>query len=249
MWDYMTVMADMTMNTHEDVDNRGNPIHGIMVENLLEERLPIDMFINKDFLSFRKVFNNLDGDERAGLDNRKRYNAGRLLALAGASYIISYIDDDITDIPPHVAKLIELEPYGSWQEFFDSEFDTLTEDAYDFLCSFLFGMVLNREEDNNLLYDVHSVFDDLLYHMILQLAGIVHGIEDIFGIIASIETSYPAAYWYEYNVRFLAIDTNGPRNHEPQPLLNYLIDRGYIDGRQDNLRQCWRGTLRARKGD
>lgn len=242
--DSINILVDMSLNCHDDVDRYGRAIHGVTLKTLLEDRLPRDMFINKEFISHRELFNNLDGDDRAGLSLARRDNAGRVIGLAGASLVISYIDDEQTDIPSHISALLQNPPYGDWLEFFDAEFNLLCEEAYDNICAFLFGMVLNHDTENetSLRYDIHSVIEDLLYGLILELSAIVEGIEDVFGSMCSSDTAYPIAYWYEhYMLVNIVEETRLPNyNDRANTLFDYLKYRGYIDGPDSTREHRWR---------
>lgn len=226
-------VANLIFNIHEDLDSRNRPIFGITPRELSEERIPLDMFLNQNFISYRELFNNLDGDRRADTDVLNKGNAGAIVSLAGASLLYGYEDDEEIDIPPHILEFLNTTPHGEYSEFIDYELDQITMNAYDNICSFLFGRVLNTDIDENLHYDVHNVITDILWMMVQTLSSIVASVEDLYGSVTMAgKTAYSTAYW---DVDYLQVVISKDVTDRDSMLEDYLKDRGYLNEKQDNV--------------
>ena len=214
---------EFVLNTHEDIDWHGNPISGIKVDDINEGRIPKELFGGREFISYRDLFNNLDGDDRAGIPNDKRYTAGALIQLASICYISGF--EDSPEIPEHIRGLINSDPYRCVMDDIECEYDNITNSAYDAICAYLFGRLLVENEDDELRADAYCLITDLLWFFIREFETIVPNAEDIVCILENFTRGYDiTAYWYPYHITVSITDENPEM--DVSNLLTYLKERG-----------------------
>lgn len=231
-----TSVLRMYMNAMPDYKGRvsGKPRYGITINDLVGDRNINNYFITDNFISFREVFNNLDGDGRAMSDYICCTSAGTLMSLA-SMHAIDKWKDDIEDAPRHVLHMIEDFKDMGLTEMLDTEFPALRDQCIDYISSYLFGRIVLTDsfsESNPDTYEtMYEVCEDLLWRICAEIGDIVSEIECLADIIYTDDTLFLVARWEEdyFDVTILGRD-----NQIPESTAELLLDRGLINEQRYN---------------
>lgn len=222
-------VVTLFLNTIPDNVGRSNRNRfGITIADLIGDRSIEDFFICDNFISYRDLFNNLDGDDRVMEGTIGRINSGNLALLASANFIQSWIDEEVVDKDlTDIASRFEL---NELSDLLETEFPELLNSAINYISSYLFGRIVLTEDfaiDNPDIYEtMYHVCEDLLWLICSELTNICDGIERIIDIAYTDYTIFPVARWEEeyLEIGFIRLDDADI----PEETLVTLLSRGLI---------------------
>lgn len=221
----------LCLNTLPDFRGRygGSPRFGISIEDLVKDRCIEKYFITPSFISYRDLFNNLDGDDRVMTGVEGRTNAGSLALLASANYIQCWLDEEVDE--RNISEIANKFEGNELNDLFDSELPELLIRSMDMISSYLFGRVVLTERfaiDNPEVYEtMYQVCEDLLWLICSDLAHNCDGIENIIAVAYTNHALYPVARW---EVEYLDIRIINSMGVEiPEETKDTLLIRGMID--------------------
>lgn len=217
-----TVVLDYVLDITPDIDRNGKSRHSVAIDVMTTENNIRKHFLDKDTVSLRGLFNNLDGDARSGRSYLENEIAGTVVSIAAYHAVSRIIDDD--------ESLMESESYEDLSEFIDIEFNNTISAAIDPMCSYLFGkhvLTESFQRSNSDDYEeMYEVCENLLWTLITTLVDEIDDIDNLCHLMISDEYIYPVAIWEE---EYLLVSFKSSRERLSPVAVFDILNRGVIN--------------------
>lgn len=232
------IILDFIFDVTPDRDRRGRKVHVIHIDNICTENSVADMFIDKNQISLRDLFNNLDGDSRGKVDYLDCEVAGTLLTIAALhSYTNEHEHWEEEDCP----LLEDLEEHS------EVEFNNVFNASLNQMCSYLFGRHTLTDEFRSSNYeayeDMWEVCENILWTIVMALTSEVEELHHLIDLLKCDERAYPVAYWDE---DALLVTLKSSQEELSNEAFFNMLNRGIVDEkryyRNDRSRSGYRSV-------
>lgn len=225
------IVLDYVLDVTPDANRYQNIVHLVKIDDICIDCAIRDLFVDTEKISIRKLFNNLDGDDRSGIAYTESNIAGSILSLASFHRIHRELDED--------GKFAGI-TYEDIDELIEEEFNVTFSCSVDNMCSYLFGrMVLNEQfkrEEVEVYEQMYEICENLLWTMVVTLADEVDDISHIAEIMLSDKNTYPVAVWEEDFILTSFLSIESAISHEA---FFTILNRGMTSAeRYDRSHRC-----------
>ena len=226
------IALEVFLSANPDITLSGNARHAVSVESIVDGR-GIEDYFQMDYVSYRDLFNNLDGDDRAGIALERRDIAGTVLTIASVHTIINLIDNDQAYFRRGGITELDVDELNDIQE---EEFSQTLSAAMNNMCAYLFGRDVLHEDFSHRHPEVHEtmyhVCEDILWYLVTTLASEVNQIEWIHGVLETDYNLHITSRWFEDYVMIAYQDNDGLPIKESTHIA--LTTRGLISNERFN---------------
>lgn len=206
------------------------PLHTLNIVSICDGREIEDEFKQQECISLRELFNNLDGDDRAGRDYTKNRIAGAVLEIASMAAIQRHEYEK----GPNETRYGDI-VYDDIVNIIEQDFNWTLRNSTNAMSSYLFGrhvfMRSFREANPELYETMLLVCEDILWSLIANLTDIVDNIEDVFEIINSSGNMYTVARWEE---DYMIVTFLSEEKTLSEKVVNTILNRGMISNERYN---------------